>query len=451
MRERESNILFDPGFRARTETILQEGQLLVAHMLERDYAGDILSLKKSLVVMNDFSRSTSRDRTTETLAESLDRALGGTQINYAALTMPEDKNETGTLPGKSSLYYLYRATRTEGSLTEPESFPTLSILPDHSFPEGNPMICNILPLADSGVFLGFVFFDASHPDSSIYELFRSQISGNLGRVKLLEALLEKETRERVEAEKMDALGTLVAGIAHEINTPIGICVTAASHLDRILDDLKKAFDASHITRSGMEDFLSDGTETGRLLSSNLARSSALISSFKKVAVDSSSEEHRFFAVREYINDILATLSPRLKHTEVKITVDCPDNLEIDSYPGAFSQILSNLVINSLEHGFDKPAKGNIKIRFNLTGENLVWKYEDDGKGIPPDILPRVFEPFFTTSRATGGSGLGLHIVYNTVTALFSGHISLSSVLSQGVKFTITIPLKQKEIRYAGTK
>lgn len=439
----------DRNYTSIKESVLQEGQLLIAHMLERKYASDVISLKKSLVVMNEFSRVTSAVHTPDNLADALDKALPAIRINYAAISLFEGAAGGEALPDHSSLRYLYNASSAEGSQTEPISFDTLSILPEPALPAGNPMVCTIMPLADSGTPLGFLFFDSSHPDTSIYELFRSQISANLGKAKLLQALMEKETRERIEIEKMTALGTLVAGIAHEINTPIGICVTAASHLERILADLQSSFSSGQVTRSGMEAFIADGAQTGRLLTSNLTRSSSLISSFKKVAVDSSSEERRFFRVKEYIQDILATLSPRLKHTEIEIAVDCPDNLEIDSYPGAFSQILSNLIVNSLEHGYDKPAKGHIAIRFKLDEDRLVWVYEDDGKGIPRDVLPRIFEPFFTTARATGGSGLGLHIVYNTVTALFSGRISVSSEVSKGVKFTITLPLGKKEIRNAG--
>jgi Transcriptional regulators len=443
----------DPLFIQNTERLLHEGQLMVSQMLERRYSTEIVSLKESLLVMNDFSRRARGDHAAYNLVEALDKALPETQINYAALSLngTGKKDDGEALSGDSSLGFLYRRKARDENDTDDIVFPTLSILPDSALPPGNPMTCIAMALADSGSHLGFVFFDLSHPDATIYELFRSQISSILGRAKLMEALVEKDTRERVEIEKMNALGTLVSGVAHEINTPIGIGVTAASHLNRIMDDMSGAFDAGSITRSGLAEFLRDCTETGHLLCSNLERASALVSSFKKVAVDSSSEERRYFRVREYIADILATLSPRLKRTGIHFNIECPEDLEINSYPGAFSQILSNLIINSLVHAFDEHANGEISISIGYARNTLTWIYRDNGKGIPPDVLPHVFEPFFTTKRESGGSGLGLHIVYNTVTAVFAGRITLTSSPDKGVTFIITIPVKREEIRNASSK
>jgi DNA-binding LacI/PurR family transcriptional regulator/signal transduction histidine kinase len=437
----------DPAFIQQSERLMHEGQLLIAQMLEQRYSGDIISLKESLVLMNDFSRRARGVHTANNLVDALNKALPETQIHYAAVSLSRQTNGCDGLCGLSSLRYLYRGGVGDDPGPDALSFPSLSILPDEALPRDDPMACIVMALGDAGSLLGFLFFDLSHPDATVYELLRSQISSILGRAKLEEALVEKDTRERVEIEKMNALGTLVAGIAHEINTPIGIGVTAASHLSRILADLRESFGRDQISRFGLEEFLRDGVETARLLVSNLERSSALVSSFKKVAVDSSSEERRFFRVREYVSDILATLSPRLKRTLIQISVDCPDGLEIDSYPGAFSQVLSNLVVNSLEHGFDEGAPGEISIRIALSHGTLTWIYKDNGKGIPPETIGHIFEPFFTTRRESGGSGLGLHIVYNTVTAVFGGRIKVTSAQNKGVTFTITIPVRSEEIRY----
>lgn len=250
----------------------------------------------------------------------------------------------------------------------------------------------------------------------------------------------RQTREvLVENEKMAALGNLVAGIAHEINTPVGIGVTATSHLAEEAQDIHKKYNTNNMRRSDLEGFLSVCLESSEMILSNLNRASRLIQSFKKVAVDQSSEDRRRFNVGRYLEEVMISLRPRLKSTNIDIQIDCPEDIELDSYPGAFSQIISNCVINSLTHAFEPKERGRIDIQIRRAEGGVRLVYQDNGKGIPSKNLKKIFDPFFTTKRGKGGSGLGLHIVYNIVTQNLGGHIECDSEPDRGAKFTIDIP------------
>ncbi|HEV8312971.1 MAG TPA: HAMP domain-containing sensor histidine kinase, partial [Burkholderiaceae bacterium] len=166
-----------------------------------------------------------------------------------------------------------------------------------------------------------------------------------------------------------------------------------------------------------------------------------------VAVDQSSEHKRVFNLKTYIAEILRSLNPRLRRTRSSVEIDCPDDVELNSYPGAFSQVLTNLVMNSLTHGFDEGTPGHIAIAVSVMPHTLVLTYRDDGRGMSDEHVRRMFEPFFTTRRGQGGSGLGLHVVYNVVTQTLGGHIEGSSTPGQGVVFRIEIPYERQQVNY----
>jgi signal transduction histidine kinase len=254
--------------------------------------------------------------------------------------------------------------------------------------------------------------------------------------------LRRTQSQLVQSEKMAALGGLVAGVAHEINTPVGVGVTAASHLDQKTRDVKAVFERGEIRRSDLQEYLDMAGEAASMILGNLHRASDLIRSFKKVAVDQTTEEKRSFKVREYIDEILLSLRPKLKKTKIRVEIDCDEKLAITGYPGAFSQILANFVLNSLTHAFDEGQAGRIGIAVTVAGGILTLTYSDDGKGMPPEVLRRIFEPFFTTARSKGGSGLGLSIVYNLVTQTLNGTISCVSEPGRGAVFTVTMPVEQ---------
>lgn len=244
-------------------------------------------------------------------------------------------------------------------------------------------------------------------------------------------------------EKMAALGGVVAGIAHEINTPIGIGVTAASTLQNLSKIVEKKFAESTMTKTELESFLSSAQKSSDILLKNLQRAAQLIQSFKQVAVDQSSDERRTFELRPYIDEILVSMTPVLKISPCTVTVNCPVTLSLDSYPGAIAQILSNLIGNSLIHAFPDGRKGSILITSREESNKVVLEYSDDGVGIPSENLPKIFDPFFTTKRGVGGSGLGLHVVYNLATQKLKGTINVTSRVNEGTQVRIVFPGKQQ--------
>ena len=265
-------------------------------------------------------------------------------------------------------------------------------------------------------------------------------------VKLQQEIEERKRTEKqlVQSEKMAALGDLVAGVAHEINTPLGIGVTGISYLNDATRAFKKLFTAGDATKTDLENFIEDCEESCQVTLSNLNRAAKLVAGFKQIAVDQSSDEKRFFNVRQYIDEILFSLYPRIKKTRHTVNVDVPDDLEINSYPGAFSQILTNLVMNSLLHGFEEMEEGAISITVKTEESSIILCYEDNGKGMTPTHQKKIFDPFFTTKRGSGGTGLGMHLVFNLVSKTLDGDISCTSTVDKGTFFTITIPLNDGE-------
>jgi two-component system, NtrC family, sensor kinase len=244
----------------------------------------------------------------------------------------------------------------------------------------------------------------------------------------------------VEAEKMSALATLVTGIAHEINTPVGTSITLASTLADETALLTTAFTQDQLTRSTLQDYLDIAAESTALLMANLSRAGDLIQSFKQVAVDQVILERRTFRVKEYLEEVLASLAPSLKKTPHTLTVTGDESVTINSYPGALAQIVTNFVTNSLTHAFDLNAHGTICIDISEYSSQILIHYNDDGAGIPPESLGKIFDPFFTTARHRGGTGLGLHIVYNLVTQKLQGKIEVDSQLDKGTSFKVLLPL-----------
>ncbi len=262
--------------------------------------------------------------------------------------------------------------------------------------------------------------------------------------KALEDSLEqlRRTQERlVETEKMAALGGLVAGVAHEINTPVGVGVTAASHLDTETAAIQKRYETGQMKRSDLENYFKTAGDSSKMILSSLRRAAEQVQSFKQIAVDQVSDEQRQFNLKTYLDGVLFSLHPTLRKTRHHITFDCPEDIDLHSYPGAFSQILTNLVMNSLLHGFEDMEEGDIKLEVSHEEHTLSMRYTDNGKGMKEEIRGRIFEPFFTTKRSQGGSGLGLHIVYNLVTQRLHGQITCNSQPGQGTTFVIHIPLE----------
>ncbi|GAA5219249.1 HAMP domain-containing sensor histidine kinase [Corallincola platygyrae] len=252
--------------------------------------------------------------------------------------------------------------------------------------------------------------------------------------------LKATQSQLVEAEKMSQLGQLVAGVAHEINTPVGVSVTAATLLQDEMGNIQAQISEGKLTRSGLDEHIAKTNQCAEMILSNLNRAAELIKNFKEVAVDQSSEQLREFNLHSYIRDLVSSLRPEFKHHKVSVDVRGDESLMLFSYPGAFSQILTNMMVNSVRHGFDQDNEHHIWVGFRVKDSFLELTYHDDGKGVDEENLKRLFDPFYTTRRASGGTGLGLHIVYNVVSQKLGGTIGASSAPGEGITFTLVLPL-----------
>ena len=251
--------------------------------------------------------------------------------------------------------------------------------------------------------------------------------------------LHRTQKEMIQSAKMAALGDLVAGVAHEVNTPIGVSVTAASFLAERTRQLRDLYGKGEMKRSDLEKYLALAEESSGSVLSNLERAAELVQSFKKVAADQSSEEKRVFGMKNYLEQILLSLRPQFKRTPHQVSMECPDDLTLDSYPGAIMQIMTNLIMNSLLHGFADGRAGEISITVEAAGENVALTYRDTGVGMDQEQKERIYDPFYTTTRGSGGTGLGMNIVYNLVTQTLKGSIILETSPGQGAIFVLTLP------------
>jgi predicted ATPase/signal transduction histidine kinase/tRNA A-37 threonylcarbamoyl transferase component Bud32 len=252
--------------------------------------------------------------------------------------------------------------------------------------------------------------------------------------------LQTTQGQLIESEKMASLGSLVAGVAHEINTPVGNSITAASLLVSRTTSFTTDFEGGNLKKSALKTYLDTMAEGTKLIFTNLERAGELIKSFKQVAVDRSSLDRRKFPVVDYVREVLISLKPQLKTTQHTVSVKGDEEIILDSYPGALSQVITNLVVNSLHHGYNGNEAGKLEFEIGKNGDRLILLYKDDGCGISPENLDKIFEPFFTTARDRGGSGLGLHIVYNLVTQTLQGKITCKSTVGEGTKFVLDLPL-----------
>lgn len=250
--------------------------------------------------------------------------------------------------------------------------------------------------------------------------------------------LKKTQQELVQKEKMASLGGLVAGIAHEINTPLGICVTGVSHLIEEFNVIKESYVQQTLSEEDLEEFFEELEQGLAILNSNTTRGATLVKSFKQVAVDQSSNETRDINLKVYIDEVLLSLNPKLKRVNHEVIIECPEHININTNAGALSQIFSNLILNSLIHGFEHNENGRIQIVVRCKASVLNIHYADNGKGLTPEQLSCLFEPFYTTKRGDGGSGLGTHLIYNLVQSL-GGKIKVKSEQGKGLAYLISLP------------
>ncbi len=281
----------------------------------------------------------------------------------------------------------------------------------------------------------------SHLEEVVLERTRSLEEANTGLLETLDTLKHAQS-SLVESEKMASLGNLVAGIAHEVNTPLGISITATSYLEENIKSLQAGFESGSLTKTQFLKTINALKESANILDSNLTRAENLISSFKQVAVEQSDQQMQVFNLRGVIDNLLVSLSHEIRIAKASVDVDCPNSIELESYSSGYIHILTNLITNSIRHGFDEwDGEKKITLKIKADERQIIMEYADSGKGIAPSIIDRVFEPFVSTKRGQGGSGLGTNIIYNTVVQLLKGRIECHSEPNLGVRFTFILPRK----------
>lgn len=273
-----------------------------------------------------------------------------------------------------------------------------------------------------------------------YAGFNGMASAIQRRVDECERNIGESTRRLMDFGQLAFLGSLVAGMAHEINTQIGIGVTASSNLEALCCDLKRKYESSELTKSDLESAIAQSGETVRVLSLNLERAADFVKTLKTVATDQATGDIRAFRVKDYIETILFSLKPQLKRTSHAVSVECDEGLEVETSPGIISQIVTNMVVNSLVHGFTEGQAGKIVIRAKAEAGNLILCYSDNGKGMASEVKAHLFEPFFTTRKGKGGTGLGLYLIKQGLARL-GGTIRCESDEGAGVLFTVALPVK----------
>lgn len=304
--------------------------------------------------------------------------------------------------------------------------------------EYRPFLTRVVPLRDAATTIyGWI---GTHIDISGRKRREQEVRDAKDAAEAALKTLRETQTSLIEAEKLAALGRLVAGVAHEINNPVGICLTVASTLEN-----KSALFAAEVARgdlkrSSLNDFIEASRDGSAQLVANLNRVAGLIQSFKQVAADRISSDRRAFDLGELTEQILTSLRPSLRKHNIALNVECPPNLLINSYPGPYGQVLTSLFLNSVAHAFQGREDGNIDIKVRASGEdNVEILFFDDGCGMDPDIRRQAFDPFYTTRRNLGSVGLGLHIVHNIVTNRLGGRLSLDSSSGAGTKFQIILP------------
>jgi len=304
--------------------------------------------------------------------------------------------------------------------------------------EYSPFLTRVVPLRDPhGVVYGWIgtHIDISERKRSEREVRRARDAAEAALQNL------RETQNwLIEAEKLAALGRLVAGVAHEINNPLGTSLTVASSLERKSRLFAAAAAQGTLKRSSLNEFVDAVRDGSAQLQESLNRAAGLIQSFKQVASDRNSSELRSFDLGDLTEQVAMGLRPALPKHGVTLNVQCEQGLSISSYPGSYGQVLTNLFLNAIAHAFPDGQQGNIVITVSACGDNEVEiLFSDDGCGMSPDVRRQAFDPFFTTRRHQGGTGLGLHIVYSVVTDRLGGQLRLSSEPGEGTDVRIILP------------
>jgi len=279
------------------------------------------------------------------------------------------------------------------------------------------------------IFTLYYYFVSSEEES------RTNLQRSLEELKMAQEQL-------IESEKMASLGSLVSGVAHEINTPLGVGLTGISQIEHEVKNLEKNYREQSLTEEALTNYIATTKQLVATIRDRLNNAVTLVRSFKHISVDQHFEDQREFNLNKYIQDLMLSFQNQFKSRQIQVVNTIDESLVLDSYPGIFSQIFSNFILNSVKHGYDEEfnaEEGNIiRISSKVVDEKLILHYEDNGKGITETVEKKMFDPFFTTKRGQGGSGLGLNVVYNLVTQKLQGTLEVERISPHGLGFTITI-------------
>jgi two-component system cell cycle sensor histidine kinase/response regulator CckA len=264
--------------------------------------------------------------------------------------------------------------------------------------------------------------------------------------------LKEAQEELVRKERLATVGLLVSGVAHEVNTPLGVAVTAGGVISDEIGSLQTKLESSSLTKNDLRQFLSRAGQASRMVNQNLERAASLIIKFRQVSVDHATQERRRVDIGSYLRDTLDSLKPIAKRGPLAIQLHAEGDLRCVTYPGALAQIVTNFVTNSALHGkaSGDPRTLNVDVRVVRTEEGVTLTYSDDGRGMKPEVKAQAFQPFFTTRRSDGGTGLGLHIVHTLVTDVLGGRLSLETEVGKGTTFTVAFPVESaSEVSFFG--
>ncbi|MFP4363884.1 MAG: substrate-binding domain-containing protein [Spirochaetia bacterium] len=461
------------------ENLFQQSRVLAGRTIRQIQANQAMQKEQTQEILNSMEQKLITTFSLTELLNTLLSWLPKLNISGLYLTLYENRSKPLEL---SRLMLFYRKHKKFPMPEDGLLFPSVRILPEtirDYFHKGNLIL---FPLYYRNEQLGTVIIDGVIEDAPVYYALHTQIASALKGVLAVEALekteeqlerkvkqrsvelevirakiqkqaeqiqhyneklediVETRTQELVQTEKMASLGSLVAGLAHEINTPLGIAFTTTSYLNEQINELYRDYEGKTMKRSSLDKLLNLVDDSTNNVLVNLSKVSELIQSFKKLSIDQTTEEKRAFNLKDYLGYIIMSLKSKLKHTEHSIDITCDDQLTILSYPGLFSQIFSNLIMNSLIHGFHNKEKGHIQIQAELKDSECIITYSDDGSGMPQSICETIFDPFVTTRKGEGGTGLGMYIVYNIVTQNLAGTIRVKSEQEKGTEFIITVPV-----------
>ena len=429
----------------RVGSYLLRGQMVVANALNV-HSLTATTLEKSSNYLADdigFLKRSACDATFESVLDLIEETLHrcGVPTAYIAMYAAPFVFQTlaeCSLPAKSQLVFaMTNGVRQREGLNT--LFATHALLPNGLLNTSEGQLMTLCPVFQYSEHFGYVIFDLKSRASFDMEAFREEISTFLVHAVQLKNLKLAQT-QMVQSEKLASLGFLVAGVSHELNTPIGNCVTVCSTLQDASIALSEQLERGTVSKMGLKsniDFTVQGLE---LMARGLGRAVKLLDAFKQTAVDRVSDKRRVFDLKDTVEGVVDLMSATLRKRAFQIALDLPAGVKLDSFPGALEQIVSNLINNSVLHGFDGRDQGTIRLRATSGEQTLHMLYSDDGVGMSAYVLEHLFDPFFTTRLGQGGNGLGLNICYNLVVGPLGGTIKVSSVLGEGSQFTIELPL-----------